>query len=162
MVTSQVNPKLTIFNKYLDSSITESFTEFTTFKEDFVGMKQWLVKKYGSVVPIAHTCIKAILKLKVPLESDHSASVQFLRSIHRLLFNLSELEISKGKPVPELQDYLASNAFLSALIEAIPPYVRAKFFKEMLRNGIDDIDTVKGRHHLPSIVRIIKQMFMMH
>ena len=94
MVTSQVNPKLTIFNKYLDSSITESFTEFTTFKEDFVGMKQWLVKKYGSVVPIAHTCIKAILKLKVPLESDHSASVQFLRSIHRLLVNLSELEIS--------------------------------------------------------------------
>ena len=112
-----------LFNKYLDSSITESYTEFTTFKEDFVGMKQWLVKKYGSVVPIAHTCIKAILKLKVPLESDHSASVQFLRSIHRLLVNLSEWEISKGKPVPELQDYLASNAFLSALIKAIPPYV---------------------------------------
>ena len=151
-----------LFNKYLDSSITETYTEFTAFKEDFVGMKRWLVKKYGSVVPIAHTCVKTIIKLKVPQESDHSASVQYLRSIHRLLVNLSELEISKGKPVPELQDYLASNAFLSALIEAIPPYVRAKFFEEILRNGIDDIDTVKGKHHLTSIVSIIKQMFLMH
>ena len=55
-----------LYNKYLDKAITESYTEIITLREDFDGMKQWLVKKYGSVVPIAHGCIKSILKLKVP------------------------------------------------------------------------------------------------
>jgi hypothetical protein len=123
-------------------------------------MKLWLIKKYGSVVPIAHGCIKAILKIAVPNESNHSASVQYLRSVHRLLVNLSELEISKGRPVPKLQSYLGSNAFLSALIEALPLYIKNQLFKELLNEGIDDIDTVEGKHHVASIVRIIKLNFM--
>ena len=151
-----------LYNKYLDKTITESYTEFIMLREDFDGMKQWLVKKYGNVVPIAHGCIKSILKLKDPAESDHSASVQYLRSVHRLLVNLSELEISKGKPVPKLQSYLGSNAFLSALIEAIPLCIKKELFKELLREGVDDIDTIEGNHHLKSIMRIIKQVFMMH
>ena len=149
-----------LYNKYLDKSITESYTEISLLQGDFEEMKTWLIKKYGSVVPIAHGCIKAILKLKVPCESNHSASVQYLRSIHRLLVNLSELEISKGRPVPKLQNYLGSNAFLSALIEAIPLYIKNELFKELLNEDIDDIDTIEGRHHLETIVRIIKLNFM--
>jgi hypothetical protein len=149
-----------LYNKYLDKSITESYTEISLLQEDFEEMKLWLIKKYGSVVPIAHGCIKAILKIAVPNESNHSASVQYLRSVHRLLVNLSELEISKGRPVPKLQSYLGSNAFLSALIEALPLYIKNQLFKELLNEGIDDIDTVEGKHHVASIVRIIKLNFM--
>ena len=151
-----------LYNKYLDKTITETYTEITVLREDFAGMKQWLVKKYGSVVPIAHGCIKSILKLKIPSKSDHSASVHYLRSAHRLLVNLSELEICKGKPVPKLQSYLGSNAFLSALVEAFPPHIKGKLFDDLLDEGIDDINTIEGKHHLTSIMHILKKMFMRH
>ena len=149
-----------LFNKYLDTSITESYTEITLIQDDFEEMKRWLIKKYGSVVPIARGCIKAIAKLTMPAESNHSASVIYLRGVHKLLVNLSELELTKGRPVPDLQEYLSSNAFLSALIETIPQYIKAKLFKELLKIGIDDIDTIKGQQYLPTIIHLIKQKFM--
>ena len=123
-------------------------------------MKHWLIKKYGSVVPIARGCIKAISKINQPKEHDHSASVLYLRAVHKLLVNLSELELSKGRPVPDLQEYLSSNAFLSSLIETVPHYIKSKLFKELLKLGIDDIDRIKGQQYIPTIIHLIKQKFM--
>ena len=149
-----------LFNKYLDSTITESYTEITLIQDDFEEMKRWLIKKYGSVVPIARGCIKAITKLSMPNESNLAASVTYLRSVHRLLVNLSDLELGKGRPVPDLQEYLSSNAFLSSLIETVPHYIKSKLFKELLKLGIDDIDTIRGHQYLPTIIHLIKQKFM--
>ena len=58
-----------------------------------------------------------IVKLSIPSDSNPSASVQYLHSVYKLLVNLTELEIAKGRPVPDLQEYLSSNAFLSSLLE---------------------------------------------
>ena len=47
----------------------------------------------------------------------------------------------------DLQEYLSSNAFLSSLLETVPHYIKSKlskFFKELLKIGFDDIDTIKG------------------
>ena len=146
-------------SKYLDSSITESYTEITMIQDDFYEMKRWLIKKYGSVVPIARGCLKAIAKLTIPNKDNLSATVTYLRAIHRLLVNLSDLELSKGHPVPDLQDYLSSKAFLSALIETVPHYIKMKFFKGLLKLGIDDTDTIRSHHYLPTIIHLIKQHF---
>jgi competence transcription factor ComK len=145
-----------LYHRYLDKSITESYAELTPLKEDTAAMKDWLIKKYGSVVPIAHGCIKSISKLSAPKELNHSANVLYLRSIHKLLASLSELEISRGVPVPKLQSYLGSNAFLSALIEVLPYNIKTNMFKELVCQGVDDHNSLEGRHHLPSIVRILK------
>jgi hypothetical protein len=106
-------------------------------------MKRWLISKYGSVVPLAHSCIKSIMRMVTPSESDLYANVHYLRLIHRMLVNLSELEISKGIPVPKLQNYLGSNAFLSALIEALPSYIQDKLFNELLSTGLMTSTTLK-------------------
>ena len=66
-----------LFNKYLDKMITESYTEINLLRDDFEDMKLWLIKKYGSVVPIAHGCIKSIAKLKIPAESSLAESVVY-------------------------------------------------------------------------------------
>ena len=49
-----------------------------------------------------------------------------------------------GWRIIDLQEYLSSNAFLSSLLETVPHYIKSKFFKELLKIGIDDIDTIKG------------------
>jgi hypothetical protein len=158
-LTEEVKADL-LFNKYLDPSITECYTEICLLKENFEEMKKWLIKRYGSVVPIAHACVKSIMRLTKPSESDHPASLQYLRTVHKLLTNLSDLEISKGIPVPKLQSYLGSNAFLSALIETLPPYVHDDLFELLLKSGIDDIDSIEGRQHLRTIIEILKKKFM--
>ena len=117
-------------------------------KESFPAMKNWLIQKYGSAVPIAHDCIKSIQRMPAPNESDICGSAQYLRSIHKQLTSLTELEIAKGVPVPKLQNYLGNNAFLSALIEVLPAYIQMKFF-----------DTIEGREHLSSIINLIKKKY---
>jgi hypothetical protein len=158
-LTEEVKADL-LFNKYLDPSITECYTEICLLKENFEVMKKWLIKRYGSVVPIAHACVKSIMRLTKPSESDHPASLQYLRTVHKLLTDLSNLEISKGILVPKLQSYLGSNAFLSALIETLPPYVHDDLFELLLKSGIDDIDSIEGRQHLRTIIEILKKKFM--
>jgi hypothetical protein len=120
-------------------------------------MKRWLIQKYGSAVPIAHDCIKSIQRMSVPQESDICGSAQYLRSVHKLLTSLTELEISKGVPVPKLQNYLGNNAFLSALIEVLPTYIQRKFFRDLVHEGIDNFDTIEGKEHLSSITNLIKR-----
>jgi hypothetical protein len=50
-LTEEVKADL-LFNKYLDPSITECYTEICLLKENFEEMKKWLIKRYGSVVPL--------------------------------------------------------------------------------------------------------------
>ena len=145
-----------LFNKYLDSSITESYAEILPLKNDYHQMKQWLIRKYGSVVPMAQGYIKAIAKLQVPKPGDVSGNITHMRTIHRLLTNLSSLELEKGVPVPRLQDHLGSNAFLSALVEVIPAPVRKEISKDLVRQELDDPYSLEGRQHLTAIVNQIR------
>jgi hypothetical protein len=148
-----------LFNKYIDPTITESYAEILLVKHDYREMKQWLVRKFGSVVPMAHGYIKAITRLPVPGVGNVAANISHLRSVHRLLTSLSVLEIEQGVPVPRLQEYLGSNAFLSALFEAIPPNVRKEFAKELVRQGLEDPYMLEGRQHLTSILNLIKATY---
>ena len=145
-----------LFHRYLDHSVTDSYAEIVRVRDNYGQMKDWLMKKFGSVVPMAHGYIRAISRLKVPGESDLAENVRHLRAIHKLLSSLSELEISKGVPVPKLQDYLGSNAFLSALVQAIPSKVRWEFTKVLVKEGIDDFESLEGSRHLVSILYQIK------
>jgi len=78
-----------LYHKYLDKTITESYAELTPLREDFQAMKEWLIKKFGSVVPMAHGVIKAICKLTVPKETQFQESAQYLRTVHKSLTNLA-------------------------------------------------------------------------
>lgn len=148
-----------LYNKYLDKSIVESYSELSPIKEDFHAMKAWLIKKFGSVVPMANGYVKAISRLPTPKASDLPGMVKYLRSIHRLLTSLSELEITKGVPVPKLQSHLASNAFLSSLVTVLPYRVRSELIKHLIRKDIDDLDSIEGREHFDAILKIVKEKY---
>jgi hypothetical protein len=133
-----------LYNKYIDPSITESYAEMVTLKDNYYGMKQWLIRRYGSVVPMAHGYVKAIGRLTVPKAGDIAANIAHMRAIHRMLTNLACLEIEKGTPVPRLEEHLGSNAFLSALVEVIPASVRKEISKDLVRQGLEDPYTLQA------------------
>jgi len=141
-----------LLDKYLDSSITESYAELLVLKGDYRGIKGWLIAKFGSVVPIAHGYVKAIKSLPVPSDSDLPAVIKHLRSIHCLLVRLSTLRIGPGEPVPRLAEYLGSNAFLIALIKAIPPSIRKEVSRGLVQQGLEDPYSLEGPEHLTNIL----------
>jgi len=141
-----------LLDKYLDSSITESYAELLVLKGDYRGIKGWLIAKFGSVVPIAHGYVKAIKSLPVPSDSDLPAVIKHLRSIHRLLVRLSTLRIGPGEPVPRLAEYLGSNAFLIALFKATPPIIRKEVSRGLVQQGLEDPYLLEGPEHLTNIL----------
>jgi hypothetical protein len=148
-----------LYNKYIDPSITESYAEMVTLKDNYYGMKQWLIRRYGSVVPMAHGYVKAIGRLTVPKAGDIAANIAHMRAIHRMLTNLACLEIEKGTPVPRLEEHLGSNAFLSALVEVIPVSVRKEISKDLVRQGLEDPYTLEGREHLTTIINHVRTAY---
>jgi hypothetical protein len=148
-----------LYNKYIDPSITESYAEMVTLKDNYYGMKQWLIRRYGSVVPMAHGYVKAIGRLTVPKAGDIAANIAHMRAIHRMLTNLACLEIEKGTPVPRLEEHLGSNAFLSALVEVIPASVRKEISKDLVRQGLEDPYTLEGREHLTTIINHVRTAY---
>jgi len=148
-----------LYHKYLDKSITDSYTELSPLRYDFNAMKEWLVRKFGSVVPMAHGVLKNIAKITVPKETQLQETAQYLRTVHKLLGNLAELEISKGRPVPKLQSYLASNAFLTALINALPNYLTDKFYDDLAEEGVEDSESLEGREYFPKLLSLIKTKY---
>jgi len=148
-----------LLDKYLDASITESYAELLTLKGDYRGIKGWLIAKFGSVVPMAHGYVKAIRSLTVPSDSDLPAVIKHLRSIHRLLASLSTLQIGPEQPVPRLAEYLGSNAFLTALFEAIPPSIRKGVSKDLVKQGLEDPYSLEGPGHLTNILNHVKARY---
>ena len=148
-----------LYHKYLHPDIIQSYDELTPLKEDFRGMKKWLIKKFGSVIPMANGQLKAIQRLGVPKDSDKPGMIQYLRSIHRIISNLQGLEVSKGVPVPKLAAYLGSNIFLTSLLAILPEKIRTEFNKKLVRTGVEDTDDIEGEDYLEIILRIIRMSF---
>jgi len=148
-----------LFNKYLHRSVTESYAELTPIRENFDEMKAWLIRKFGSVVPMAHGVLKVIAKLAVPMESQLTETVKYLRNVHKLLSNLVACEVSRGVPVPKLRIYLASNAFLTTLINVLPNYLTDKFFEDLVLQGTEDVDMIEGQEHLHALLDLIKTKY---
>ncbi len=107
-------------------------------KSSYSGMKDWLVSKWGSVRPMVETYLRNIKKLPQPRDdSDFPGHAKLMCAIHKQLNCLINLELSKGVPVPKLEDHLKSNTFLVQLYEVLPPEARRKFTEELVEDDLD-------------------------
>jgi hypothetical protein len=104
--------------------------------------------------------LRVIQKLPQPKdESDLAGQANLMRAIHKHLNCLMNLEMSKGVPVPKLDDHLKSNTFLVQLYEVLPSEARKKFTEELVEDDLD-IANVEGKQYLRLIVKILKKLFL--
>jgi hypothetical protein len=82
-----------LYNTYLDFSITETYEELRSKKDDYQAMKAWMITKLGAVKPVADACFRNIKKLPQPKNStDYHTQATYARSVYT---KISDLIISK-------------------------------------------------------------------
>jgi hypothetical protein len=149
-----------LFNRHLDKSLVDTYEELVERKTSYSSMKSWLVGKWGSVRPMVESYLRAIQKLPQPKdESDLAGQANLMRAIHKHLNCLMNLEMSKGVPVPKLDDHLKSNTFLVQLYEVLPSEARKKFTEELVEDDLD-IANVEGKQYLRLIIKILRKLFL--
>ena len=133
-----------LYHNHLDKSLVETFAELTVNKTSYSGMRKFLIGRWGGLLTTVDSYLKAIEKAPAPKgEEDDEGAAKQLRTIHKTLQSLMELEVSKGVPVPGLSDLLGSNAFIQQLFVKLPKFIRRKFCEQMEAND-EDLHTVQG------------------
>ena len=145
-----------LFNKYLPVTLTEGYEELRELRKSYSGMKAWMIRRYGMVKTVADMKIRAIQALKPPKSADDVlGQARHYREIHRIVAKLFGLELRKGVPVPGVQEYVQSNAFLVQLSELLPAKIREKW-AIYLAIADEDEGQVQGLDHLNKILNLLK------
>ena len=100
---------------------------------------------------IFNDAVKAIAALKTPKTGDVAGEMDHCRSVFAILSGLTKLEIAKGTPVPGLNLYLGDNRFLTAVVMALPEFVKMKFFEHQAAEGLIGSSRVSGQKYLDLI-----------
>ena len=145
-----------LFNKYLPLTLTEGYKELRELRKSYSGMKTWMIRRYGMVKAVADMKIRAIQALKPPKSHDDVLGhAHHYREIQRIVAKLFGLELRKGVPVPGVQEYVQSNAFLVQLSELLPPKIREKWAVYLAVADVDE-GQVQGLDHLNKILNLLK------
>jgi hypothetical protein len=145
-----------LYNNYLDSSITETYEELRSKKDDYQSMKSWMITKWGAVKPVADACFRNIKKLPQPKSSiDYHTQATYARSVYTKISDLIHLQVSKGHPVPKLQEHLHSNSFLMDLYNVLPHEVKEKFGRHLAKED-EEPSNKEGQRHLEAMLMELK------
>ena len=121
----------------------------------FSDLKKWLINRFGDLQMIFNDAVKAIAALKPPKPDDVTAEMAYYRGIFAILNGLTKMEISKGQPVPRLDNYLGANTFLTAVIAILPEKVKTAFFERQAKEGLINSSSVEGREYLDMINKML-------
>jgi hypothetical protein len=112
------------------------------------------------VRPMVESYLRNIKKLPQPKDEwDMAGQANLMRAVHKKLNCLVNLELSKGVPVPKLDDHLRSNTFIVQLYEVLPLEARRKFTEELVEDDLD-IANIEGKQYLRLILKILKRLYL--
>ena len=149
-----------LYSKFLSPKLTEGYEELKLRKHDYLSMKNWLIDNFGSIKAVADLQLKAIRSLKAPRsDSDHLAQSLYLRSIHRHLTTLLNLEIRKGVPVPQMREFISSYTFIAQIVETLPHVVQDDWTEYLAEKEII-AHKVEGMLFLDKILSLLKKRYL--
>jgi hypothetical protein len=145
-----------LYNTYLDPSITGTYEELRSKKNDYRAMKAWMVTKWGAVKPVADAYLRNIKKLPQPKNStDYHGQATYARLVYKQVSDLIHLEAAKGQPVPKLQEHLQSNSFLMDLYNILPHEVKEMFGRRLAEED-EELSNIEGQTHLTAMLKELK------
>ena len=137
-------------------TLTERYEELRELRKSYSGMKTWMIRRYGMVKAVADMKIRAIQALKPPKSHDDVLGhAHHYREIQRIVAKLFGLELRKGVPVPGVQEYVQSNAFLVQLSKLLLAKIREKWAVYLAVTDVDE-GQVQGLDHLNKILNLLK------
>jgi hypothetical protein len=157
-IPDTVKPRL-LYTKYLHHSLTTGYVELEAVKHNYATLRAWLINRFGSVAAVADNRLRAIKALKTPKSTDDALiHARYVRDIHRSLLTLTNLEISKGVPVPQLREYVSSHSFLLRISEVLPASVKMDWIDALAEQGVM-VHNIEGLHHLQQVLALLKKRY---
>ncbi len=158
-ILSQSAQAHALYTKHLDRSLVQGSKELEERRESYIAMRDWLILKWGRATLVGDLYLTNISNLHKPHKTEGSeAAANYLKSIYSNLVTVSTLEITKGRPVAGLEDYISSNRWLKEVYIALPRSLQ-KRVKYRLEDEDVELDEIEGKYYLQIIISMVKSAY---
>ena len=145
-----------LYNRHLDSSITDGNKELEDAKEDYQTMKALLIERWGVPDIVCDQYLANVNRLTVPTDlKDKAGLLAYTKNAYSSLITLTKLEVDRGQKVPGLEDYYLSNQYLKKLYKTLPEELASKFMFQLQENG-ESYHLMKGRVYMDRIISLLR------
>ena len=125
-----------LFGSYLTEEIK---TLTSSISENYIGLKEWLVKQFGNSIAAPECILQPLEKAVRPADKDAQARAKYFLSIRTALEKMEKLADRKEADVQMLQSHLYSHPFMKRLIDMIPPLDQSEFSRVLMTKGFDSM-----------------------
>ena len=145
-----------LYSSYLSDRLKQ---ESITMRNDFEGIRKWLIQKFGRVNAIVEGKLNTLRTCKFPGQnSSISSQADYYCQVYSILAGIQGLPKSSGISSTELEIYAYSHESLLNILRHIPQTVVAKF-RTKLREDQVDPEFFQGKDSFQMLMNIIQVEF---
>jgi hypothetical protein len=153
---SQDDKANVLYNRHLHPSIKEGNKELEDAKRNYPAMKSLLLEKWGMCDLVCDQYLEGIERVAMPSDpKDKAGMLSYVKNAYNRLTTLTRLEVTRGQPVPGLEDYYLSNQFLKKVHRVLPEELGSQFLMKLQENG-ESYYLMKGRQYMDRMIALLR------
>jgi hypothetical protein len=153
---SQDDKANVLYNRHLHPSIKEGNKELEDAKRNYLAMKSLLVEKWGTCDLVCDQYLEGIERVAMPNDpKDKVGMLNYVKNAYNRLTTLTKLEVTRGQPVPGLEEYYLSNQFLKRVHRVLPEELGSQFLMKLQENG-ESYYLMKGRQYMDRMISLLR------
>jgi hypothetical protein len=153
---SQDDKANVLYNRHLHPSIKEGNKELEDAKRNYPAMKSLLLEKWGTCDLVCDQYLEGIERVAMPSNpKDKAGMLSYVKNAYNRLITLTKLEVTRGQPVPGLEDYYLSNQFLKKVHRVLPEELGSQFLMKLQENG-ESYYLMKGRQYMDRMISLLR------
>jgi hypothetical protein len=153
---SQDNKANVLYNRHLHPSIKEGNKELEDAKRNYPAMKSLLLEKWGTCDLVCDQYLEGIGKVAMPTDpKDKVGMLSYVKNAYNRLTTLTKLEVTRGQPVPGLEEYYLSNQFLKKVHRVLPEDLGSQFLMKLQENG-ESYYLMKGKQYMDRMISLLR------
>ncbi len=156
---SQSEQAHVLYSKHIDRSVVQGNRDLEERKSSYPAMRDWLIQKWGRASIMGDLYLSNILKLGSPNKSGgQGAMIDYLKGIYTNMITVSTLELSKGRRIPGLADYITTNRWLKDIYLSLPRHLQKRFMYRLEDSG-ERLSEIEGMHYFRIIMNMVRSSY---
>jgi hypothetical protein len=86
---------------------------------------------------------------------DKVGMLNYVKNAYNRLTTLTKLEVTRGQPVPGLEEYYLSNQFLKKVHRVLPEELGSQFLMKLQENG-ESYYLMKGKQYMDRMISLLR------
>lgn len=146
-----------LYSSYLDERIQQ---EVIVKRNDYQGLKSWLVKKFGRVKNIVDTRIAELMNLKHPsATSSITQKANYFRHAYSILAGIQSLSETSNIPQSDLALYIYTHDTLLKILKSLPSETIKMYLYKLRKQGLD-ADFFQGKEAYDIFLNLFQSQYI--